>query len=94
MDEFTPRHRIQIKKDLHDESCQNMSIIEDKDYDRIIKKTNNNIIIKRVPQKDCGNVDPFGKIKKKRKKKKANAEPLIALVEYSYQQSSDEEKSS
>ena len=38
MQEFTPRQRIQIKKDLNDHYQENFNNIEGKDYDRIIGK--------------------------------------------------------
>ena len=84
MDEFTPRQRMQIKKDLHDESRYRMSIIENKDYDKIIRSTNHNIIVKKVHTKDHG-IDPFEKIKRKKKKKIIcnNIEVAMALAESS-----------
>ena len=36
MQEFTPRQRIQIKKDLNDHYQENFNVIERKDYDRIM----------------------------------------------------------
>ena len=61
-----------------------MSIIENKDYDKIIKSTNHNIVVKKIHSKDCG-IDPFEKIKRKKKKKLAcnNAEISITLAETS-----------
>ncbi len=61
-----------------------MSIIENKDYDKIIKSTNHNIVVKKIHSKDCG-IDPFEKIKRKKKKKLAfnNAEIPITLAETS-----------
>ena len=41
MSEFTPLQRIQIKKDLNDVQKSNYTIIDDKNYDRIIRKTQN-----------------------------------------------------
>ncbi len=61
-----------------------MSIIENKDYDKIIKSTNHNIVVKKIHSKDCG-IDPFEKIKRKKKKKLDfnNAEIAITLAETS-----------
>ena len=61
-----------------------MSIIENKDYDKIIKSTNHNIVVKKIHSKDCG-IDPFEKIKRKKKKKIAcnNAEITIGQAETS-----------
>ena len=36
MQEFTPRQRIQIKKDLNDHYQENFNVIERKDYDKLI----------------------------------------------------------
>ena len=61
MDDFTPRQRMRIKKDLHDETAQRLSVIDDKNYDRIIKTTNKNIIVKKKGDLTIGDIDPFEK---------------------------------
>ena len=69
---------------MHDESRLRTSVIENKDYDKIIKSTNHNIVVKKIHSKDCG-IDPFEKIKRKKKKKIVcnNAEIAIAMAESS-----------